>query len=187
VSATGEGPSGPPAGEPPAPGSPETSWKASATSALFRGVSTAIVAVFCYVTTRQVPFLREPYWAPLAAVVVLYPDRAATRKAAVDRFLGTLIGCLVGWASALEWRGNVLFYGLAVLVSVALCDVLRLEAASRMCAVAVTVITIVPHHEPAYMVALFRFVEVSYGIACAMGYRLSIDAVRRRWPHLLPS
>ena len=52
-------------------------WRA----ALVQGTSAAIVAVFCYATIRLVPSLQEPYWAPIAAVVVLYPDREATRKA----------------------------------------------------------------------------------------------------------
>jgi hypothetical protein len=59
--------------------SPET-WRI----ALGRGVSSALVAVFCYATMSRVPSLREPYWAPIAAVVVLYPEREATKKAAAS-------------------------------------------------------------------------------------------------------
>jgi hypothetical protein len=68
---------------------PET-WRA----ALFQGASAAIVAVFCYSTVSLVPALQESYWAPIAAVVVLYPDREATRKAAIERFVGTIVGSL---------------------------------------------------------------------------------------------
>jgi uncharacterized membrane protein YccC len=149
-------------------------WRA----ALFQGVSAAAVAMFCYVTVNLVPSLRETYWAPIAALVVLYPDREATKKAAIERFVGTVIGSLIGWGSAEWWHQNVLFYGFAVLVAVGLCYLLRLENASRLCAVAVTVITIIPRHEPAHLVALYRFGEVSYGVVCALAYTILADFVR---------
>jgi uncharacterized membrane protein YccC len=149
--------------------------------ALFHGASAAVVAVFCYTTVRWVPSLQETYWAPIAAVVVLYPDRVATKKAAGERFIGTLIGSLIGWASASWWHQNVVLYGLSVMVAVGLCYLLRLENASRLCAVAVTVITIIPRAEPAHVVAFHRFVEVSYGVVCALVYTVAVDLVRDRW------
>jgi uncharacterized membrane protein YgaE (UPF0421/DUF939 family) len=149
-------------------------------NALFQGASTAVLAVFCYATVRLVPWLREPYWAPIAAVVVLYPDRDATKRAAGDRFVGTFIGSVIGCASAAWWHHQVIVYGLAILMAVTLCDLMRLESASRLCAVAVTVITIVPRTEPAHLVAVHRFVEVSYGVGCALAYRAMLDVVRHR-------
>jgi uncharacterized membrane protein YgaE (UPF0421/DUF939 family) len=136
--------------------------------------------MFCYATANLVPSLTETYWAPIAAVVVLYPDRETTKKAAVERFVGTVIGSLIGWASAAYWHQNVVLYGLAILVAVGFCYLLRLENASRLCAVAVTVITVIPRAEPAHLVALHRFVEVSYGVACALLYTVVVDIVRRR-------
>jgi uncharacterized membrane protein YgaE (UPF0421/DUF939 family) len=153
------------------------SWR----GALVHGAGAAFVAVFCYSTARLVPSLPEPYWAPIAAVVVLYPDHEATRKAAGQRFLGTALGSLVGWASAAWWHGNIVLYALFVLVAVGLSYLLRLEAAARLCAVAVTVITLIPRTEPAHLVAFHRFVVVSYGVACALAYTMSMDRARRRW------
>jgi uncharacterized membrane protein YccC len=149
-------------------------------AALFHGLSAALVGVFAYSTVRRVPFLLEPYWAPIAAIVVLYPDREATKKAAVERFLGTIVGSLVGWAAAVWWHENVLLYGLAIVVAVGFCYLLRLDNAARLCGVAVTVITLVPRPERAEVVAFHRFVEVSYGVACALVYTVVVEAVRRR-------
>jgi uncharacterized membrane protein YgaE (UPF0421/DUF939 family) len=147
--------------------------------ALFHGKSAAVVGVFCYATVRLVPSLHEPYWAPIAAIVVLYPDREVTKKAASERFVGTLIGSLIGWASAAWWHESVALYGLSVMVAVGLCYLLRLENASRLCAVTVTVITIIPRAEPAQVIAFHRFVEVSYGVVCALVYTVGVDLVRR--------
>jgi uncharacterized membrane protein YgaE (UPF0421/DUF939 family) len=154
-------------------------WKSSAQAALLQGVSAGFVAMFCYFTASRVRSLHETYWAPIAAVVVLYPQTDATRKASTDRFLGTVIGSLIGWGSATYWNENVLLYGVAVMFAVGLCYLLRLENASRLCAVAVTVITLIPRSEPAYVVAFHRFVEVSYDVACAVAYTVALDFVRR--------
>jgi uncharacterized membrane protein YgaE (UPF0421/DUF939 family) len=138
------------------------------------------VAVFSYFTASFVPWLHEAYWAPIAAVVVLYPDGDSTRKASGDRFLGTIIGSLVGWACAVCWHKSLLVYGAFVTASVALCYVLRRENASRLCAVAVTVITLIPRAETASMVALHRAIEVTYGVACALAFTAAIEAGGRR-------
>jgi uncharacterized membrane protein YccC len=94
---------------------PET-WRA----ALFQGASAAVVAVFCYSTVSLVPALQESYWAPIAAVVVLYPDREATRRAAIQRFIGTIVGSLVGWGCATWWHQSIVLYGLGIAVAVAI-------------------------------------------------------------------
>jgi hypothetical protein len=38
----------------------------------------------------------------------------------------------------------------------------------------------VPHREPADEVAFFRFIEVSYGVACAAAFTALVDWIRRR-------
>jgi uncharacterized membrane protein YgaE (UPF0421/DUF939 family) len=145
-----------------------------------QATGTAVVAMFAYATATRLPSLREAYWAPIAAAIVLYPERQATVKAGAQRLLGTAVGSLVGWASAAGWQGHVGLYGVAVFVAVSFCYLVRWQDASRLCAVAVTVITLIPHHEPAVQVALMRFLVVAYGVGCAVLYMLAIDWIRRR-------
>jgi uncharacterized membrane protein YgaE (UPF0421/DUF939 family) len=161
-------------------GNAESDRKRVALGALLYGARAGIVASFCYFTASRVSFLHEVYWAPIAAVVVLYPDRQATQRAGIDRFFGTAIGSLLGWGTAVVWNQNIALYGIAVLLAVGLCYVLRLENAARLCAVTVTVITLIPRPEPIHVVAFYRFVEVSYGVACALGFTLLTDWVVRR-------
>jgi len=153
---------------------------ASLSYALVAGVGAAAVAVFCYSTARLAPHLPEAYWAPIASLVVLFPDREATKKAAMQQLIGTTIGSLIGWAGATLWHHHVLVYGLAVFMAVATCCLLGLEPVSRLCAVAITVITIIPRAEPAYWAAFHRFIEVSYGVTCALAYMMLVDQIRRR-------
>jgi uncharacterized membrane protein YgaE (UPF0421/DUF939 family) len=158
-----------------------TGWAATARTAAAQGFAAAVVGVFCYVTVRRLAFAQESYWAPIAAVVVLYPGRDDTTRAGVDRFLGTAIGSVFGYAGAALWGGDVLIYGLAIGLAVALCYLVRRPSASRLCAVAVSVITLVPHSEPAHLVAFHRFLEVTYGIACALLYK-TVEARMARIP-----
>jgi uncharacterized membrane protein YgaE (UPF0421/DUF939 family) len=148
---------------------------------LSQGWGVAFVCVFSYATAHFLFHLRESYWAPIAAAVVLYPDSQATRKASTDRFLGTAIGCLVGWGTANWWQHNVFLYGVAIFVGVGICWLLRLQSAARLCAVAISVIVLIPRDEPASHVALYRFLEVSYGVACALVYSLAIEYCARSW------
>jgi uncharacterized membrane protein YgaE (UPF0421/DUF939 family) len=144
-------------------------------------MGTAFVAVFSYVTASRFPFAHEAYWAATAAVVTLYSERDATIKAGVQQFFGSAVGGLIGWGSASWGPHNALLYGLAVLVGIALCHVLHVPAAARLCAAAVTIITLIPFHEPPATVAWHRFVEVSYGVACALGYTVAVQCIVGSW------
>lgn len=159
---------------------PERSWRDNVKGALLYAVGAAAVAMFAYATASHVSALKEVYWAPIAAVVVLYPGVEATKKAGLSRFFGTTLGSLIGWGSAAWWHHNLLLYGVGVVIAVGLCYLLRLEDAARLCAVAVTVITLVPRTAPPHVVAFHRFLEVSYGVACALAYTMSVDWLRTR-------
>lgn len=163
--------------------SPERSWRETAKRGLLYGAGAAVVAVFAYATASQVSALKEVYWAPITAVVVLYPGVEATKKAGLSRFFGTTLGSLIGWATAAWWHHNLLLYGVAVVIAVGVCYLLRLEDAARLCAVAVTVITLVPRTAPPHVVAFHRFLEVSYGVACALVYTFLLDWLRHRMQH----
>ena len=138
--------------------------------ALYHGVGAALVAVFSWVTASRIPFMHQAYWASIAAVVSLYPERDATMKAGVQQFAGSAVGGVIGWASASWWNHNVFLYGAAVLLAVSVCYLVRLPAAARISRVAVTIITLIPFAAPPAVVALRRVTEVSYGVACAIGY-----------------
>jgi uncharacterized membrane protein YgaE (UPF0421/DUF939 family) len=153
---------------------------ATTRAALLYGAGAAVVAMFCYATALHLPGLHEVYWAPIAAIVALQPGREATVKAAFQRFLGTAIGSLIGWGCAALWHGNILVYGAGVMLAVGACHFLRCEAAARICAVAVTVITLIPRVDPPHLVALHRFIEVSYGVGCAVAYTIAVDVIARR-------
>lgn len=148
-----------------------------ARKALAHGVGAAVVAAFSYVTASRIPLMHEPYWASIAAVVSLYPERDATMKAGVQQFFGSVVGGLIGWASASWWHHDVLLYAVAVLLAVSVCYLVHLPNAARLSGVAVTIITLIPFSISPGLVALRRFTEVTYGVACAIGYTAAVACV----------
>ena len=61
-----------------------------------------------------------------------------------------------------------LIYGAGILLCGTLCAVLRLVVAYRFAAITLTIVLLVPHDNPPWVVATHRFTEVSLGIAVAL-------------------
>jgi uncharacterized membrane protein YccC len=130
---------------------------------------TAAAAWISYASSSLIG-LREGFWAAISAIVVMQADLSSTESSARDRFIGTAIGGLIGWACALCWHGHLWIYALAVGLTIFGCWLAEVSAAGRLAAVTVTVIVIVliPQSEAIWKVALFRSLEVSWGIAVAV-------------------
>ncbi len=62
----------------------------------------------------------------------------------------------------------MLVYAAAIFACGALCAVLRMRTAYRFAAITVSIILLIAHQKPAWIVASHRFVEVSVGIAVAL-------------------
>lgn len=128
---------------------------------------TAIAVVVCLVLAG-ILHVRESYWAAISAVVVTQSEVGATVSASRDRFVGTIMGACVGWLTALVWHGNALIFGLAIAVTLILCDVLGLKNAARLAGATICVVALVPATGPQWRTALDRFLTVSLGIAVAL-------------------
>jgi uncharacterized membrane protein YccC len=174
--------SGPSADEPsdPVPAVPAAAGVGGRiTGGLRQALMTAGAAWISYVSTNRLG-LDEGYWAAISAIVVMQANLDETRHSALDRFIGTAIGGVIAWACALGWDGHVWIYAAAVGVTVFCCWIAGVSNAGRLAAVAVTVIVLIPRDEPIWKVAFFRFLEVSWGIAVAVGMVAFVDCVSRR-------
>ena len=128
---------------------------------------TAAAAWISYASSSVIG-LREGFWAAISAIVVMQADLTSTESSARDRFIGTAIGGLIGWGCALCWHGHLWIYALAVGLTIFGCWLAEVSAAGRLAAVTVTVIVLIPQSEAIWKVALFRSLEVSWGIAVAV-------------------
>jgi uncharacterized membrane protein YgaE (UPF0421/DUF939 family) len=139
----------------------------------------AIAAWISFVSTSMIG-LPEAFWAPISTVVVMQSDLTATENSARDRFIGTVIGALIGWVCGIYWHEHVWVYAAAITVAMFICEFAKLGTAGRLAAVTVSVIVLIPQTEPMWKVSLIRFVEVSWGIAVAVGVQSTMNWVERR-------
>jgi uncharacterized membrane protein YgaE (UPF0421/DUF939 family) len=118
--------------------------------------------------------LPESYWAPISAIVIIQSTLNA-KDVAWQRFAGTALGAVLGALIATFLPSNALVYAAAIFVCGALCALLRLRTAYRFAAITLSIILLIAHQSPAWIVAAHRFVEVSVGIAVAL-------VVAQLWP-----
>jgi uncharacterized membrane protein YgaE (UPF0421/DUF939 family) len=140
---------------------------------LMDAARTTIAAVASLLLARILK-LPEFYWAPISAIVIIQ-STIDPRTLAWQRFAGTALGAVLGALIATFLPSNALVYAAAIFVCGALCALLRLGGAYRFAAITLTIILLIAHQRPAWIVALHRFLEVSVGIAVAL-------ALAEVWP-----
>jgi uncharacterized membrane protein YccC len=131
------------------------------------GLKTAIAAGICLALVRLLKF-QQGYWACVSTIVVMQSETAATVMASRDRLIGTALGAVLGWLTATWWHGHLWIYVLIILLGMLLPEVFGLKNAGRMAGVTATIILLVPGGATPSVVALRRFVEVSFGIVVSL-------------------
>jgi uncharacterized membrane protein YgaE (UPF0421/DUF939 family) len=142
-------------------------------NALMDAARTTVAAVVSLLLARVLK-LPEFYWAPISAIVIIQ-STINPKTVAWQRFAGTALGAALGALVATFFSSSTLVYGVAVLLCGILCAVLRLDGAYRFAAITLSIVLLIAHQRPAWIVASHRFVEVSVGIAVAL-------AVAQLWP-----
>jgi uncharacterized membrane protein YgaE (UPF0421/DUF939 family) len=134
--------------------------------ALFHSARTAVAAVLSLMLARAL-YLPEFYWAPISTIVILLsPSDPLTL--AWQRFAGTALGAAVGALIATFLHVNWMVYGAGILLCGILSALLRLGGAYRFAAITLSIVLLIAHAAPPWVVAYHRFVEVSLGIAVAL-------------------
>lgn len=139
----------------------------------------AVAAVLSLLVARLLG-LPEAYWASISTLIVMQSTLTASLPLSVQRFAGTALGATCGGLVAMHFRGNVLVFGLAVLVIGLLCSAFRVErSAYRHASVTLAIIMLIPRTNSPWVVAAHRFLEVSMGIVVAL-------IVTALWPERRP-
>ena len=134
--------------------------------ALLHALRTAVAAVLSLMLARALK-LPEFYWAPISTIVILLsPSDPFTLS--WQRFAGTALGAIVGALIATYFPINWMVYGAGILVCGILSALLRLGGAYRFAAITLSIILLIAHIAPPWIVAYHRFIEVSLGIAVAL-------------------
>ncbi|PYV77528.1 MAG: hypothetical protein DMG97_01490 [Acidobacteria bacterium] len=136
-------------------------------NAVINATRTAVATVLSLLLARSVLKLSEFYWAPISTIVILL-STINPLTLAWQRFAGTALGATLGALIATFFHANWMVYGVGIFVCGILSAVLRLGSAHRFAAIALSIVLLVAHGQPPWIVALHRFFEVSLGISVAL-------------------
>jgi uncharacterized membrane protein YgaE (UPF0421/DUF939 family) len=134
--------------------------------ALIISLRTAVTAVLSMLLARMLK-LPEFYWAPISAIVILL-STINPLTLAWQRFVGTALGAAVGALIASFFHPSWAVYAAGIFLCGILSSCLRLGQAYRFAAITLTIVLLVTHDRPPWIVTTHRFVEVSLGIAVAL-------------------
>ncbi len=135
-------------------------------------VRTAVVAIASLLVARLFR-LPASYWAPITTLVITQSSLGAALKVSSQRFLGTLLGAVVG-GLAVSWLGShaLVFGGCVFLLGLTCAAVGADWSAYRFGGVTLAIVVLIPGNERGWVVAFHRFAEVSIGIGVALLFAL---------------
>ena len=139
---------------------------------LVHSLRTAVAAVASLLVAR---LLRLPatYWAPITTLVITQSSLGAAFSVSWQRFIGTVLGAAVGGLMASYFPPYVLVFGICVFILGLVCALTRSGySAYRFGGITVAIVLLIPRVEPAWLIALHRFAEVSIGIGVALIFAL---------------
>ncbi|MFZ0798420.1 MAG: FUSC family protein [Terriglobales bacterium] len=133
---------------------------------LLNSVRTALAAVAAMLLARLLK-LPEYYWAPISTIVIIQ-STIPPHMLGWQRFVGTALGAVLGAAVATFFSPSAVVYALAIFLCGVLAWLLRVGGAYRFAAITLSIVLLIPHTSPPWLVAWHRFLEVSLGIAVAL-------------------
>ena len=131
-------------------------------------IRTAAAATLSVLVARLVQ-MPEAYWAAIATLVVMQSTLDDTLTLSIQRIVATAVGATIGAFEANYFGANLVAFMVAIILIGLLSYGFRLErTAYRYASVTLTIIVLIPRTNPAWIVALHRFIEVSVGIIVAL-------------------
>jgi uncharacterized membrane protein YccC len=113
--------------------------------------------------------LSEAYWAPITTIVITQSSLGAAVAVSWERFIGTLVGAVLGAIAASYFGPSALVFGVCVFALGLVCAVVRVDrSAYRFGGVTLAIVLLIPREGRAWQVAVHRFAEVSIGIVTAL-------------------
>jgi uncharacterized membrane protein YgaE (UPF0421/DUF939 family) len=144
------------------------SWQTENLPSIAHSIRTAIAATVSVIVARLIQ-MPEAYWAAIATLVMMQSTLGATLTLSLERIVATAVGASIGAVEAKYFGANLIAFMLAIFFVGLVSFVFRLEkTAYRYASVTLAIIVLIPRTNPAWIVALHRFIEVSVGIMVAL-------------------
>jgi uncharacterized membrane protein YgaE (UPF0421/DUF939 family) len=155
-------------------------WPRMDQQEVLHSIRTAVAAVGSLLIARFCR-LPEAYWAAITTIVVMQSSLGAAWTVSKQRFAGTALGAAMGALLTPYAAQNVAAFGAGVFVLGLICTLFRIgRNAFRYAGITLAIVTLIARAEPAWMIAIHRFLEISVGIAAG----LLVSAV---WPEPEPA
>src|ERR1041385_4154688 len=142
-------------------------WTPGITRASLLNASRTAVATVASLMLAKLLKLPEFYWAPISTIVILL-STINPLAGSWQRFVGTAIGAALGALIATYFPVNWEASCAAIFLCGIRCAIRRIKESSRIAAITLSIVLLITHGSPPWMVALHRFIEVSIGIAVAL-------------------
>jgi uncharacterized membrane protein YgaE (UPF0421/DUF939 family) len=141
---------------------------------IIHSVRTTIAAVGSLLGARVLR-LPEAYWAVITAMIVMQSTLGAALTISWQRLAGTALGATVAALLVVYVGPSVIAFAVGVLVLGLLCAALRLDRSGyRFASITLTIVMLIDT-KSAWLIAMDRFLEVSFGIGIGL-------VVTAAWP-----
>ncbi len=135
---------------------------------VIRSARTAVAATASLLIARLFK-LPEAYRAAVTNMVVTQSTLGAALTISSQRFVGTALGAAMGALLATYFGSSITAFTAGVFVAGTICAALRLHRnAYRFAGITLAIVMLVSGAEPAVVLAVHRFIEVSIGIAVGL-------------------
>jgi uncharacterized membrane protein YgaE (UPF0421/DUF939 family) len=135
---------------------------------LVHSTRTAVAAVASLLAARLFR-LPETYWAPITTLVITQSSLGAALTVSWQRFVGTVLGALVGAIVASHFGPHLFVLGTSIFILGLLFAVVHADhSAYRFGGITLAMVLLIPRTGPPWQTALHRFAEVSIGIGVAL-------------------
>ena len=142
----------------------KSNWRRMEWQELVHSVRTMIAAVASLLLARLFR-LPESYWAAITAMIVMQSTLGAALAISKQRLAGTALGAAMGALFATFIGRSITVYGVGIFMCGVICAVLRTErSAYRYAGITLTIVMLIAHSQPAWIIAIHRFTEISLGI-----------------------
>jgi uncharacterized membrane protein YgaE (UPF0421/DUF939 family) len=113
--------------------------------------------------------LPEAYWAAITTMIVMQSTLGGALTVSKQRLAGTALGAAAGALLATYTGKNVIAFGVGLLILGVICARLRIERnAYRYAGITLAIVMLAARTEPAWIIAIHRFIEISLGIAVGL-------------------
>ena len=137
----------------------------------------AAVSAALSVELSELLQMDHPIYALVAAVIVTDLSPSKTRSLGLRRLVGSVVGAVVGAASAMLFLPDALTIGLSIIVAMLLSFFLRVGEAARLAGY-VCGIVVVGHSGDPWIYAYYRLLETILGVAVALVVSLVPKLIR---------